>query len=202
MNPNVKRIVDVVGASVALVLASPIILAVALAIRWKCGKPVLFRQTRVGKGGRPFMLIKFRTMRSGQPGENDAVRLTPLGEWLRKTSLDELPQLCNVLRGEMSLVGPRPLLPQYLGRYSRQQARRHDVLPGITGLAQVSGRNGLTWEEKFRLDVEYVDRQSLGLDLWILWRTLVAIVRSDGISARDHATMPEFMGTPSERRAG
>ena len=197
-----KRIIDVAGAGLLLAIASPILLAVALAIRWKSGKPVLFRQTRIGRNGRPFMLLKFRTMRSGPGGEPDAVRLTPLGEWLRRTSLDELPQLWNVLRGEMSLVGPRPLLPQYLSLYSKEQARRHEVLPGITGLAQVSGRNGLTWEEKFERDVWYVDHRSTALDLSILWRTALALLRSEGISAGDHATMPEFMGSPSRAPAG
>jgi lipopolysaccharide/colanic/teichoic acid biosynthesis glycosyltransferase len=194
---TLKRVIDVAGAGLLLAIASPILLAVAFAIRWKSGKPLLFRQTRIGRNGRPFMLLKFRTMRSGPGAEPDAVRLTPLGEWLRKTSLDELPQLWNVLRGDMSLVGPRPLLPQYLSRYSKEQARRHEVLPGITGLAQVSGRNGLTWEEKFERDVWYVDHRSTALDLSILWRTALALMRSEGISARDHATMPEFTGSPS-----
>ena len=200
MNTPVKRTMDVLGASVVLLVTSPLLLVVALAISWKCGSPILFRQTRIGKDGRPFMLIKFRTMRSGAPDDGDAVRLTPIGAFLRRASLDELPQLWNVVRGEMSLVGPRPLLPQYLGRYTTEQMRRHEVLPGITGLAQVSGRNGLSWEQKFERDVWYVHHQSVRLDLSILWQTLVALVRRDGITAPDHATMPEFTGTPPQRR--
>jgi len=201
MNTSVKRTIDVLGASVVLLVTSPLLLLVALAINWKSGNPILFRQIRIGKGGRPFMLIKFRTMHSAAPDDGDADRLTPLGAFLRGTSLDELPQLWNVVRGEMSLVGPRPLLPQYLGRYTKEQMRRHEALPGLTGLAQVSGRNSLTWEEKFERDVWYVDHQSVRLDLSILWQTLVALMRRDGISAPNHATMPEFMGTrPPERR--
>jgi lipopolysaccharide/colanic/teichoic acid biosynthesis glycosyltransferase len=196
-----KRAIDVVMASALLLVVGPVMAVVALLIRRSCGKPVLFRQTRIGLRGKPFILLKFRTMRSAGPGEGDAVRLTPLGEWLRATSLDELPQLWNVLRGDMSFVGPRPLLPQYLSRYSREQSRRHDVLPGITGLAQVSGRNALDWDRKFELDVWYVDHQSLVLDLQVLCRTAIALVRRDGIAAEGHATMPEFMGTAARPEA-
>jgi len=188
-----KRALDVAAAAVALALTAPILLLAALAVRLAMGRPVLFRQQRTGKDGRVFTLLKLRTMHVA-PGA-DAARLTPLGRWLRDRSIDELPQLWNVLRGDMSLVGPRPLLPQYLPRYSAFQARRHAVPPGITGLAQVSGRNALGWEEKFALDVAYTERRSLRLDLWILWRTFAALLRRDGIAAAGSATMPEFMGT-------
>ena len=190
-----KRVLDIAVAAPALALLAPVVLLVAVAIRIGMGSPVLFRHRRAGYRGRPFTLLKFRTMRPGAPDEPDAARLTRLGGLLRAASLDELPQLWNVLRGDMSLVGPRPLLMEYLERYSPAQARRHEVLPGITGLAQVSGRNALTWEEKFALDVWYVDHQSLRLDLQILWRTLVAVVRRSGVSAPGHATMPYFMGS-------
>ena len=190
-----KRALDIAVAVGGLVLAAPLLLALALAIRATMGAPVLFRQRRVGLGGRTFTLLKLRTMRAASAGESDAARLTRLGTFLRAWSLDELPQLWNVLRGDMSLVGPRPLLPEYLARYTPEQARRHEVRPGVTGLAQVSGRNGLTWEEKFALDVRYVDERSVGLDLRILWRTFVAVIRRDGVSAAGHATMPEFLGS-------
>jgi lipopolysaccharide/colanic/teichoic acid biosynthesis glycosyltransferase len=190
-----KRTLDIAVAVVALVVAAPVLAVLALAVRATMGAPVLFRQRRIGRGGRPFTLLKLRTMRAGRPGEGDGVRLTRLGARLRAWSLDELPQLWNVLRGEMSLVGPRPLLPEYLPRYTPEQARRHDVRPGVTGLAQVSGRNGLSWEAKFALDVRYVDERSLALDAWILWRTAVAVFRRDGVSAAGHATMPEFLGS-------
>ena len=190
-----KRAIDITAAVGALVLAAPLLLALAVAIRAAMGAPVLFRQRRVGLGGRPFTLLKLRTMRAASAGEPDEVRLTRLGALLRAWSLDELPQLWNVVRGDMSLVGPRPLLPEYLARYTAEQARRHEVRPGVTGLAQVSGRNGLTWEEKFALDVRYIDERCLALDLRILWRTLVAVVRQDGVSAAGHATMPEFLGS-------
>ena len=171
------------------------LLLTALAVRLSMGSPVLFRHRRAGYRGRPFTLLKFRTMRPGAPGEPDDARLTRLGALLRAASLDELPQLWNVLCGDMSLVGPRPLLMEYLARYTPEQARRHDVPPGITGLAQVRGRNAITWEEKFALDVWYVDHASLRLDLYILWRTLVAVVRRSGVSAPGHATMPVFLGS-------
>ena len=159
---------------------------------------MLFRQTRPGLHGQPFEMVKFRTMTDARDADGhllpDAERLTSFGRFLRGASLDELPELWNVLRGEMSLVGPRPLLMRYLGRYTPEQARRHAVRPGITGLAQVSGRNALSWDEKFALDLEYVDRVSFGLDVRILLRTLAKVVRREGISAGQHATMPEFMG--------
>jgi len=191
----VKRALDIVGALGALVLLAPLVVTVAVAVLLAMGRPVLYRHRRAGRGGRSFTLLKFRTMRAGAPGEPDGARITPLGTLLRAWSLDELPQLWNVVRGDMSLVGPRPLLPEYLARYTPEQARRHEVRPGVTGLAQVSGRNGLTWEEKFALDVRYIDERCLALDLRILWRTLVAVVRQDGVSAAGHATMPEFLGS-------
>jgi sugar transferase EpsL len=194
MKGRVKRLTDVLGAAVALLLAGPVIALTAVLVRVSCGSPVLFRQTRTGLHGRLFILYKFRTMRPGEPGEPDEVRLTRFGRLLRSTSLDELPQLVNVLRGDMSLVGPRPLLPQYLGRYSPEQMRRHEVRPGITGLVQVSGRNGLSWREKFALDIWYIDHWSLATDLWILWRTIVTVVRRSGISEAGEATMSEFLG--------
>jgi len=190
-----KRIVDVGVALVLLALAAPAFAVLALLIRVTMGPPVVFRQQRAGRAGRLFTLLKLRTMLAAGPGASDEMRLTALGRWLRATSLDELPQLWNVLRGDMSFVGPRPLLPEYLPRYTPAQARRHEVRPGITGLAQVSGRNALSWEEKFALDVAYVERQNLALDLRIAWRTLVCVWRGRGIAAPGHATMPEFVGT-------
>jgi sugar transferase EpsL len=195
---RVKRLIDVAVAASVLVLGAPVLAATAALVYADVGRPVLFRQPRVGLAGRVFELIKFRTMkdavdRDGRPLP-DGERLGRIGRLLRASSLDELPQLINVLRGEMSLVGPRPLLVEYLPRYSPQQARRHEVQPGITGLAQVAGRNALSWPEKFALDVYYVDHQSLGLDLAILARTVAAVVRRDGISAAGQATMPPFRG--------
>ena len=169
---------------------------VALAVARKLGRPVLFRQTRPGLYGAPFGMVKFRTMTDVRDASGallpDAERLPPFGRFLRSSSLDELPELWNVLRGEMSLVGPRPLLMRYVARYTPEQARRHDVRPGITGLAQVSGRNAISWDDKFGLDVQYVERCSLRLDAWILWKTVAQVVRRDGISAAGEATMPEF----------
>lgn len=193
-----KRAMDILGAAAGLVLLSPVLVAVALAIRWQMGGPVLFRQTRPGLGGRPFRMIKFRTMRTATDAHGralpDAERLTGLGRVLRSTSLDELPELWNVLKGEMSLVGPRPLLMEYLPLYSPFQARRHEARPGITGWAQVNGRNALRWDEKFALDVWYVDNRDLWLDLRIIWLTIRRVVRRDGISAAGEATMPRFQG--------
>jgi lipopolysaccharide/colanic/teichoic acid biosynthesis glycosyltransferase len=191
-----KRLLDVVGAATALVVTSPVQVAAALAVRKSLGSPVLFRQQRPGLRGTPFTLLKFRTMREAYDSSgralSDAERVTPLGRRLRATSVDELPELLNVLRGDMSLVGPRPLLMEYVARYTPEQARRHEVRPGISGWAQVNGRNALTWEEKFALDVWYVDHVSLGLDLRILWRTVRAVIGREGISAAGHETMPEF----------
>jgi lipopolysaccharide/colanic/teichoic acid biosynthesis glycosyltransferase len=195
----VKRAIDVMGAIALLVLAGPLLALITLVGRVTMGAPVLYRQVRAGRHGQLFTLIKFRTMRPNALGEDalasDGVRLTALGRFLRATSLDELPQLWNVLRGDMALVGPRPLLPEYLPRYSPEQSRRHEARPGLTGLAQIRGRNGLSWEEKFALDVWYVDHWSLGLDLSILWRTLVSVARREGIAASGHVTMPEFFGS-------
>jgi sugar transferase EpsL len=199
-----KRVLDLVASALALTLLSPAIAAVAVLVRTRLGLPVLFRQRRPGRFGSPFELVKFRTMRDAtEPGGQpllDEQRLTALGRRLRAWSLDELPTLWNVMRGDMSLVGPRPLLVEYLPRYTPEQARRHEVKPGITGWAQVNGRNALTWEDKFKLDVWYVDHCSLGLDLRILTLTLWKVVTKEGISARGYATMPEFMG--SEKDAG
>ena len=192
----VKRTFDVVAASVLLVALAPVMAIVALLVVVKLGRPVLFRQERPGRNGALFTLYKFRTMReaydeSGAPLP-DAERLTPFGAWLRRTSLDELPELWNVLKGDMSLVGPRPLLVSYLPHYSPRQARRHEVRPGLTGWAQVNGRNALSWEERFELDVWYVDNRSFWLDLKILARTLARVVKGDGIAAPGSVTMPRF----------
>lgn len=203
-----KVLLDRSTAAAGLVLVSPIIAGVALAIRVRMGSPIFFVQERPGLAGRIFQVVKFRTMRSatGPDGKPlpDAERLTALGRFLRASSLDELPQLWNVLRGDLSLVGPRPLLVQYLERYTPEQARRHDVMPGITGWAQVNGRNAISWDEKFALDVWYVDHWSFALDLKILGLTLLRVVRRQGIAQEGHVTMPEFMGSASrgaDRRA-
>jgi len=195
---RVKRALDIAIAVPLFILTLPIQAVTALAIRVRLGSPVLFRQRRPGLHGEPFVMVKFRTMLKVDPAHrlvDDASRMTPLGHRLRATSLDELPTLWNIIRGDISLVGPRPLLMQYLDRYSAEQARRHEVRPGLTGLAQVSGRNALSWEEKFRLDVKYVDHHSLFGDLKILLATLRSVVRRDGISAAGEATMPEFLGS-------
>jgi lipopolysaccharide/colanic/teichoic acid biosynthesis glycosyltransferase len=189
----VKRGIDVVAAGTLLVVLAPVLAVVAVAVRFRLGRPVLFRQTRPGLGGRPFEIVKFRTMRDS-PG-TDADRLTPLGRRLRALSLDELPELWNVVRGDMSLVGPRPLLRAYVDRYTPEQARRHEVRPGITGWAQVHGRNAVGWDERLALDVFYVEQWSLRLDLRILFRTVAQVARREGISADGHATMPEFEGS-------
>jgi lipopolysaccharide/colanic/teichoic acid biosynthesis glycosyltransferase len=194
-----KRSLDLAVALVGLAVLSPLILVIALAIRLTIGTPVYFRQVRPGRESRPFTLLKFRTMNSSTDvrGEllPDAQRLTRFGTILRRSSLDELPQLWNVLVGDMSLVGPRPLMMQYLGRYTPEQARRHEVPPGITGWAQINGRNSVTWEERFRLDVWYVDNRSFLLDLRILALTTWRVLKREGISPRGHSFMPEFMGT-------
>ena len=181
-----------------MLLLSPLLALIALQVRRKMGAPVLFRQTRPGLHGNPFQMLKFRTMRDVRDADgtplSDSERLTAFGRWLRDTSLDELPELWNVLRGEMSLVGPRPLLMEYLPLYSLEQARRHAVRPGITGWAQVNGRNAISWEEKFHLDVWYVDHQSLSVDLKILFLTVKNVIARHGISADGEATMPKFSG--------
>lgn len=193
-----KRAFDLLTAAAALILLAPVLAVVALMVRRRLGAPVLFRQVRPGLNGRPFEMIKFRTMRdaAGPDGRPlpDAERLTPFGRWLRATSLDELPELWNVLRGEMSLVGPRPLLMEYLPLYSPEQARRHAVRPGITGWAQVNGRNAVSWARKFELDVWYVDRHNLWLDVKIILMTLGRILKRDGISAPGSATADRFEG--------
>jgi lipopolysaccharide/colanic/teichoic acid biosynthesis glycosyltransferase len=196
-----KRLLDVVVSAVVLLLLSPLLLAVGIAVRVLIGRPVLFRQRRPGLHGVPFELLKFRTMTDavdagGRPLP-DAQRLGRFGAMLRELSIDELPELVNVFRGEMSLVGPRPLLMQYLDRYDATQARRHDVPPGITGWAQINGRNAISWEERFALDVWYVDHRSLWLDLRILVNTVRKVFRREGISQPGHATMPEFTGRRS-----
>lgn len=197
-----KRALDVVGAATGLALAAPAMLVAAAAIRATMGGPVLFRQQRPGLGSRPFHVFKFRTMSGARDASGqlkpDHERLTPVGRFIRATSLDELPQLLNVLKGDMSLVGPRPLLMQYLNRYNARQARRHDVKPGITGLAQVRGRNALSWEEKFEYDVQYVEQWSLGLDARILLETILKVLKREGISQAGQATMEEFMGTAAK----
>ncbi|MGB2336123.1 MAG: sugar transferase [Alcanivorax sp.] len=194
-----KRAMDLVGALAALVLLSPIVVVLCILVRSKLGSPVFFRQVRPGVEGRPFKMVKFRTM-TDERGPDGALlpddqRLTALGAWLRSTSLDELPELFNVLKGDMSLVGPRPLLMDYLSLYNDRQARRHEVHPGITGWAQINGRNALSWEEKFELDVWYVDNHSLGLDIKILFRTVLQVLKRDGISHGEDATMPRFKGS-------
>ena len=203
MYRRVKRFIDVVVSLLALALAAFPMAIIATAIRVTMGSPVIYRSTRPGMHGIPFVILKFRTMRhhtysSSRNGLSEEERLTPLGRWLRSFSLDELPELINVLNGEMSLVGPRPLLTRYLDRYTEEQARRHLVKPGITGWAQINGRNAPTWEEKLQLDRWYVDNQTVLLDLRILLRTLPQVVRRAGISAEGHATMPEFWGSDGE----
>ena len=194
-----KRLLDIVGALLGLLLLSPVFLGITLAVRRRMGPPALFSQLRAGLGGRPFRLYKFRSMTDARDGDGsllpDADRLTPLGVFLRRTSLDELPQLWNVLCGAMSLVGPRPLLLEYVPLYDERQRKRLSVRPGITGWAQINGRNALTWEEKFELDVWYVEHRSLRLDLKILAATAWKVLRREGISAPGAATMPPFRGS-------
>lgn len=196
-----KRLIDLLGAVIGLVLLSPVLAVLAVLIWRQMGAPVLFRQTRPGLHGMPFEMVKFRTMRDAVDAKGtplpDSERLTRLGQFLRATSLDELPELWNVLRGEMSLVGPRPLLMEYLSLYSPEQARRHDLRPGVTGWAQVNGRNAISWDQKFALDVWYVDNRSLWLDLKIIWLTIRKVFKREGISAAGEATMPKFTGPGS-----
>jgi len=197
-----KRGIDLVGSSAVLAATAPVVLASAVAVRLSMGSPVLFTQERAGQSGESFRIVKFRTMRAVRPGEDevasDADRLTAVGRFLRSTSLDELPTLLNVVKGDMSLVGPRPLLLRYLDRYSPRQARRHEVKPGITGWAQVHGRNSISWEEKFELDVWYVENHSLRVDMKTLALTVAQVLRRDGISEAEGATMSEFMGSSAE----
>jgi len=199
MYSAVKRCSDIILAGLGLVVLFPVLVVLSLMISAQMGRPVLFKQMRPGLNGKPFCMYKFRTMTSEKDEKGillpDEQRLTRLGRFLRSTSLDELPELFNVLKGDMSLVGPRPLLMQYLERYTPEQARRHEVKPGITGWAQVNGRNAITWEKKFALDVWYVDNWSLWLDIKILAITVVKVFKREGISAAGEATMPEFMGS-------
>jgi lipopolysaccharide/colanic/teichoic acid biosynthesis glycosyltransferase len=197
-----KRLLDIVVSASMLVLLAPFLILLAALVRSRLGSPVLFRQIRPGRDGRPFMMVKFRTMRDARDAAGnplpDSERLTPFGGFLRSTSLDELPELFNVLKGDMSLVGPRPLLMEYLPLYSPEQARRHEVRPGVTGWAQVNGRNALSWDEKFALDVWYVDNRSIWLDVKILVLTAYKVLKRSGISAEGEATMPRFTGAPGK----
>ena len=198
-----KRSTDFVIASAALLILAPLVAIIALAIWLAMGRPVLFRQVRSGYKGKPFRLIKFRTMTNAHDAQgrilSDFERLTALGKFLRRLSLDEVPQLWNVCRGEMSLVGPRPLLVEYLDRYTPEQARRHEVKPGLTGWAQVNGRNTLTWKQKFELDLWYIDHWSLRLDARILLQTVLRVLKCEGISRQNHATMPKFLGSEQDK---
>lgn len=200
-----KRAFDLICAGLGLLLLAIPLLLLVRKVRRELGSPVFFTQVRPGMHGKPFKMVKFRSM-TGECGPDgqllpDAVRLTPFGRWLRATSLDELPELWNVLKGDMSLVGPRPLLMEYLPLYSPEQARRHEVRPGITGWAQVNGRNAISWESKFKLDVWYVDNRTLWLDIKVLWQTVKKVVVRDGISAEGEATMPAFIGsTPDPKK--
>ena len=193
-----KRYFDLALVVLSALFWVPILILVALMVRWRLGAPVFFRQERPGLKAKPFHLIKFRSMTDERDSDGnllpDADRLPAFGQWLRSTSLDELPELLNILKGEMSFVGPRPLLMRYLPLYSTEQARRHEAVPGVTGWAQVNGRNAIGWEDKFKLDVWYVDHRSLWLDIKILWLTLLTVVRRDGIQAPGEATMPFFEG--------
>ncbi|WP_353142291.1 sugar transferase [Acinetobacter pragensis] len=198
-----KRLLDVVIASTALVLLSPLYLIVAHKVKKNLGSPVLFRQVRPGLHGKPFEMIKFRSMKDALDGQGnplpDSERLTPFGQMLRSTSLDEMPELWNVIKGDMSIVGPRPLLTEYLPLYNSEQAKRHDVRPGMTGHAQVNGRNAISWEEKFKLDTWYVENQSLWLDFKIMLKTVKKVIAKDDISAEGEATMTKFAGTPEHK---
>lgn len=200
-----KRLFDLLGAISVLIVFSPVLVLLALLVRFRLGTPIFFRQQRPGLHGKPFTMVKFRTMTDDRDAEGhllpDAERLTPFGRFLRSSSLDELPELWNVLKGEMSLIGPRPLRIEYLPFYSTHQTRRHEVRPGITGWAQVNGRNALSWEERFDLDVWYVDHVSVYLDLKIIVMTIFAILRRRGISASGHATMYRFTGTKDTKEA-
>jgi len=197
-----KKAFDIILAGIGVLLLAPLVLVLAVLVRWRIGKPMLFRQVRPGLNGSPFEMVKFRTMTSACDERGnllpDEQRLTRLGRFLRASSLDELPELWNVLKGEMSLVGPRPLLMEYLSLYTSEQARRHEVRPGITGWAQVNGRNAISWEEKFKLDVWYVDNRSLWLDLKIIFLTIRKVVVRVGISAEGEATMQKFRGNNVE----
>ena len=198
-----KRLLDIIIASIALVLLSPLYLIVARKVKKNLGSPVLFRQVRPGLHGKPFEMIKFRTMKDAVDGQGnplpDSERLTPFGKMLRSTSLDEMPELWNVIKGDMSIVGPRPLLMEYLPLYNEEQAKRHDVRPGMTGHAQVNGRNAIGWEEKFKLDTWYVDHQSTILDFKIMFKTVHKVIAKDDISAEGEATMTKFTGSKLDK---
>ena len=198
-----KRVLDIVIASSALVLLSPVYALVAYKVRKNLGSPVLFRQVRPGLAGKPFEMIKFRSMKDAVDAQGnplpDSERLTPFGQMLRSSSLDEMPELWNVIKGEMSIVGPRPLLMEYLPLYNSEQAKRHHVRPGITGYAQVNGRNAISWEKKFELDTWYVENQSLWLDFKIMLKTVKKVIAKDDISAEGEATMTKFTGTPEQK---
>ena len=197
-----KRAIDVVVGGGALIVSTPVLAVVAVAVARNLGTPVLFKQARPGRDGKLFTVVKFRTMREPDPENgllSDAERITRFGHFLRATSLDELPTLWNVVKGDMSLVGPRPLLPSYLPLYSAEQARRHQVRPGITGLAQSSGRNSLSWPERFELDVDYVDNRSFALDAKIIWATVRTVLSREGVSAEGEATMSQFTGKSPEQ---
>lgn len=200
----IKRILDITIASTALILLSPVYLIVAHKVKKNLGSPVLFRQVRPGLHGKPFEMIKFRTMKDALDTEGnplpDSERLTPFGKMLRATSLDEMPELWNVIKGDMSIVGPRPLLMEYLPLYNAEQAKRHNVRPGITGYAQVNGRNAISWEKKFELDTWYVENQSLWLDFKIMLKTIKKVIAKDDISAEGEATMSKFTGTPEQKK--
>ena len=198
----IKRVFDIISALIGLILLSPVLLIIAVIVRLKLGSPVIFEQQRPGLNGEPFFMYKFRTMTDARDSDGnllpDEKRLPPFGKFLRSTSLDELPELICVLKGDMSLVGPRPLMMKYLPRYTPQQARRHEAKPGITGWAQVNGRNAISWEERFDLDVWYVDNWNLWIDMKILFKTVMSVFQREGISQQGHVTMTEFMGTEQE----
>ena len=201
-NIKFKRLIDIVGSLIGLALSSPLIIVISLIIYFTMGRPIFFKQVRPGLKGKPFVIYKFRTMLDLKDEKGnllpDEKRLTTIGKFLRSTTLDELPEFWNVLKGDMSLVGPRPLLMEYLDRYTPEQARRHNVKPGMTGWAQVNGRNAISWEEKFKLDVWYVDNWNILLDLKIIFLTILKVLKREGISAEGHATMPEFRGIKGE----
>lgn len=201
-----KRLLDIFASALGLIILAPVLALIAIAVRLRMGSPVIFRQSRPGLHGRAFTIYKFRTMADGVAPDgsgvaDDATRLTPLGGWLRSSSLDELPELLNILCGDMSFVGPRPLLMEYLPLYTSEQARRHEVRPGLTGLSQVRGRNALSWEQRFELDVWYVDHASLGLDAKILLDTVGAVLSRTGISHEGEATMTPFAGSADRTEA-
>ena len=200
----IKRILDITTASTALILLSPLYFIVAHKVKKNLGSPVLFRQVRPGLHGKPFEMIKFRTMKDALDTDGnplpDSERLTPFGKMLRATSLDEMPELWNVIKGDMSIVGPRPLLMEYLPLYNTEQAKRHNVRPGITGYAQVNGRNAISWEKKFELDTWYVENQSLWLDFKIMLKTIKKVIAKDDISAEGEVTMSKFTGTPEQKK--